>query len=247
LAEISSSPKRRPVWAGSGGAAPALPAVERRGEQAEPIVRAGIALAAAAAGLQTAAYLVNAYLFDWGVQNLDADSDANAFTWATTVATFTAAQCAVVLGFLARSRLKPMLALGAVLAWLSLDDLARLHEHAGLHLASTLGLDRTASKVIWPLLLLPMMGLAALLLLRVGREAGGHAGRAVLGGLALLVAAIVAEIASVPISNEVGESPIPLYVAEVAFEEAAELAGWILIAAGLAALGWRTLLAGARD
>jgi hypothetical protein len=247
LAEVSSSPKRRPTWARNGEATPALPAVRRRGERVEPIVRVGVALAAAAAAFQTAAYLVNAYMFDYGVQNLDADSDANAFTWATTVTTFTAAQCAVVLGLLARARLRTMLVLGAVLAWLSLDDLARLHEHAGGHLASTLDLHRSASKLIWPLLMLPLMATAALLLFRLAREAGGSAGRALLGGLALLVAAIVAEIASAPISNEVGENPIPLYVAEVAFEEAAELAGWVLIAAGLCALAWRTLLARAPD
>jgi hypothetical protein len=243
LVEISSSPKRRPASARTGETAAALAAVGRRREPAEPIVRAGVLLAVAAAALQTAAYLANAYLLDWGIQNLDADSDGNTFTWATTVTTFTAAQCAVVLGFLSYAPLRTMLALGAILAFLSLDDLARLHEHAGGHLASTLDLHRSASKLIWPTVMLPLIAVAAVILFRLGRRAAGPAGRAVVVGLALLTAAVLAEILSAPISNDVGEYPTPLYVAEVAFEEAAELTGWILIAAGLCALAWRTLLA----
>ena len=247
MVEISSSPKRAPALAQGGEAAATLSAVDRRSESVEPIVRAGVTLALAAALLQTAAYLTNAYLLDYGVQNLDADSDGNAFTWATTVTTFTAAQCAVVLGFLGRAQMKAMIVLGAIITWLSLDDLARLHEHAGYHLAQTLGLHRSASKLIWPALLLPLMAVAAVLLFRLARKAGGSAGRAVVAGLALLVAAVLAEIVSAPISNEVGENPIALYVAEVAFEEAAELGGWILIAAGLCAFVWRTVVARAPD
>jgi hypothetical protein len=234
MIDASSPQHRRTLTLG-----PRAPAVERT--PSEPIVRVGVVLALVAGVLQTAAYLMNAYVFDWGVQNLDADSDGNTFTWATAVTTFTAAQCAVVLGVLVPRERRAMFLLGAALALLSLDDVARLHEHAGLAIASALDVDRSFSKLAWPALLGPLMLVAAVLLFRLARTAGGSVGRAVLAGVALLGAAILAEIVSAPISNEVGESPVGMYIAEVAFEEAAELVGWLLITAGLCAAAWRML------
>jgi hypothetical protein len=241
MLDLASSTKGRPHPSGLPETSPAVLEVADRGWDADPIVRGGVVLAVVAAVVQTVAYLTNAYLFDYGVQNLDADSDGNTFTWASTVTTFTAAQCAVVLGLLVPPQRRAMLVLGGILAFLSLDDVARLHEHAGIQITETLGVDRHVSKLAWPALMFPLMLVAAVLLVRTARASGGAAGRTLLAGLALLVAAIAAEVASAPISNEIGESPIMLYVAEVAFEEAAELAGWILIATGLCALTWRML------
>ena len=63
-----------------------------------------------------------------------------------------------------------------------------------------------------------------------------RARRLVHGGLALLVLAVALEMASILLVNVGLYRPSTVYELEVTAEEGAELAGWLLIALGMAAM-----------
>jgi hypothetical protein len=209
-------------------------ALERR------ILLAGVMVAAVAVGTQTALHLLATLVLDassgmpWW---LDADHEGTPFTWGSGVATFAAA-FALMLIVLVRNTAAPgLIVLAALIAFLSLDDILRLHEQ----LAQKLGerafedirpdfIDRS-----WVLVYVPLLALVAVLLLRMTRDRR-PADRLVRLGLLLLAVAVAFEVASLgPTSLADGGTTWPDSI-EVALEEGAELGGWILVAAGLSAI-----------
>jgi hypothetical protein len=195
-----------------------------------------IALAGTAA--QTTVHLLNAAFLD--EQQLNANFEGNAFAWASTVATFTVAFLAFICATALTSARYPFIALGVLTAFLSMDDMVVIHERTGVVVSDALGLPVVFDSVLWPAVYLPILAAVFALLLVVSRPAPPRARGFFALGLALLGSALAAEIASFRWSTGDGT----LHVLEGAVEEAAELSGWIVIAAAMTVLTARILRTG---
>jgi hypothetical protein len=194
-----------------------------------------VPFAVAAVTLQALAHVGNAVLLDHRITNLDADHDGNLLAWAGSAAIFAAACSAALLAVIRRRALLGLLALAAL--FLSLDETASIHERLGQAGVNALSLsDDDYGRLIWPVLLFPILVVVALGLWRVAETARPDPRRAIAIGFVLLVAAVAAELvwAAFPLSGgEIGSWPDAL---AVAIEEGLELGGWLLVAGGLAAV-----------
>jgi hypothetical protein len=194
-------------------------------------------LAAVAFVLQASLHLVNEYAFDgaYDALNADTEGEGNVFTWASSSATFAAAVFAGLLAVSSPGRRRFFGVLAGILAFFSLDDVVMVHERVALEILAALGLDSFWVRATWPVVMLPLLAFVAVGLWRLAASASPGHGRALRAGLGLLVFAVAIEVAlaAVPTGGRGWELIEP---AEVAVEEAAELAGWIVIAAGLAGI-----------
>jgi hypothetical protein len=213
--------------------APALetaPFVEPSSAGSDHFLTVALALALAGAALQTTVHLLNAAL--GASPQLDVNAEGNAMTWASSVATFAAAFAAGLHATLLGKRRRTFILLAGVFAFFSLDDAILLHERLSERVLGLVGVSVSWDSVLWPALYLPAAGLAFLLLFAVARTAPARAGRFLVAGLVLLATAVAAEALSAPASTPETAAGWG-HVLEGAYEEGAELAGWILIAAGL--------------
>jgi hypothetical protein len=198
------------------------------------VLQIGMALAVTGVVVQTTADLVNFWALDLSIEALKADSDASAFTWASTVATFTAAVGALLLALLGHERSGIFFFLAAVTAFLSFDDMLTVHERAGA-LVDRLGdpPEFDARRLLWVAIFSPLLAGLLWALWRVARESPPGPRRWLKLGAVLLVAAVMLELTSPALlALGYGGGSVP-YEFEVVAEEGAELAGWILIASGL--------------
>ena len=209
----------------------------------ERILRIGVVTAIAGAVVQTTSQLVNYFVFDLRVWNLEVDADNNAFAWASSVAQFAAAfACALLLiaGWWSARRL---LALSLILAFFSLDDIARFHEEIGSSVREDVfGLEIGYGRVIWPIVFFPLLAGAFILLWRFAEQAQRRAARYLQLGLVMLVLAIAAEASSATFHVGQDADGTLADVLEVAVEESLELGAWVLIAAAMAATLCDTLV-----
>jgi hypothetical protein len=199
----------------------------------DAVVQVGVVAAVVAFLVQGAIHVTNVAL-DRRFRLFDADSDYGVFAVATALITALAA----VLAFVLARRLDrgEFGLLGVALAVFALDDLVAVHERIG-ELDDALGLPERVQlqRLVWIVVLLPLLAGAAILLWRLAREAPKRAGDVVRAGVALLVLAVLAEALTPILFNfDWGQDSVP-YELEVVFEEGAELAGWILVATGMAA------------
>lgn len=197
------------------------------------IVSTACWVAVVAVIVQSAAHLGN-FAFDADVEALNADEEHNAFAWASAVSTFAAAFFLFVPAVAAGALDRITAALSGAIAFLSLDDALSLHERFAERSVEVLELEFSLQRVVWPVVYLPLLAFVFLILLRIARASARSVAAALQVGLLLLAAAIVAEITSALYIGEGDEGTWPNAL-EVTFEEGAELAGWILIAAALAA------------
>jgi hypothetical protein len=200
------------------------------------VVVAGLGLAGAAVVVQTTVHLVNVVALGdrWG--SLNADADSGPFMWMSTVTTFAVALVAFLVA-LTGWRVRLLISVAMVASVLSLDDTLVLHERLGLEAAATLGLTADYARVLWPALYLPALGLIVVALALVARAATSAVRTLLIAGLGFLMLAVVAEMSSVAlVETGMYASAAVSYQLEVAFEEAAEIAGWILLATGLTRL-----------
>lgn len=197
------------------------------------------AVALAILTVQTVGHVVDWLAFDLDVRLLDADYDLSVYAWFATVSIFLAAAGLFVLDRFGRSRgLRRFLP--AVLAFLSLDEMVGIHEHIG-KAATWIGLSDDAGRAVWPLVYLPLIGGAALLLWRFAAATAEPGGRYIRTGLVLLGFAVLLEIGSTKLAD--GQHGRWAYELEVIVEQNAELVGWALIGLACAAAAAR-LLAG---
>lgn len=200
------------------------------------ILRLGVVVAVVAVVIQITSQLVNYFVFDGEIWNLNLDGEGNVFAWASSVTQFAAAFCCGLLvleGWWSRRRL---VALMLILAFFSLDDIVQLHERLTLSfIGDALGIERAYSRVVWPLLFFPLLGAAFVLLWRLAERAPRQATPLVRIGLAMLVLAVGAEAFSTLL--HVGEDGYGTLqdTLLVAFEETLELGAWVVITAALAA------------
>jgi hypothetical protein len=201
------------------------------------VVRLGLPIALVAALVLAAAHLGNEWVLDDRVEGLDADVEGNAFTWASSVATFAVALTAALHAAAVEKQRREFSILAALALWFSLDDVAIIHERLALKLGEdVLGLSNAIAVRLWLILYLPLLVLAALVLWRIAREAEPPADGSVRFGLGLLVASIPVEIAGAPTRDLAEEGTHVPNDLRIAIEEALELGGWILIASGLTAI-----------
>jgi hypothetical protein len=198
----------------------------------EQVVRGGIALTGAGFAALVAGHLLNELVLDKRYWHLDADVDGNALTVASAAATLAASLGAFLLARYAPHHRRRLVGAAAVLAFVAVDDVAAIHEDLGASLTHV-GLPDIAG--IWFPLYLPMLAATAAVLWSAARSLP-VALPCVRVALLLLAAAIAGEVLAAASLEAIHRGNESLgYELEVALEEAAELAGWTLIATGLSA------------
>jgi len=183
----------------------------------------GVLLAGIGVAMQSALYLVDMYVLDRSVELFDLEEGA-IVTWAASSAAFAVAVVAALL-----ARLDERVKVGA--AFLSFDDATYLHERIALGITAALDASDTYVQLVWPSLYFPLLAVVAVCLLRIATDTA-TAHRLVVAGLALLTSAVVLEVAALALERA-GVDSWPSTV-EVVMEEGVELAGWVLIATGVA-------------
>lgn len=205
---------------------------------AHRLVTVAVVFAVVTAGTQTALGLVNGIALDHRYRLLDPDREFTAFSWGATVATFAAAFTLLVVAAVQRRERGRLLVLAALLSFFSLSDLVIIHEPLTRRLfVQVLGLPLGLGARMSSVLLFPLLATALVLLLLQAREAPRRAAGAIVAGLGCLVAAVGLELLN-GILSALGlitfRQPLDVLIATT--EEGLELAGWILIAGGLAAI-----------
>lgn len=175
---------------------------------------------------------------------LNANAEATVWTWTSVVAAFGVSLGAGLHALLVAARRTQYAVLAAGAAFLSMDDLTALHEAFANLIVRGTGISETWDSVLWPLLYLPLLGVVVLLLERLTRDAPARIRRYTLAGLALLVFAVALEVLSAPWS---GQEVNWVHNIEGGIEEAAEQAGWTLLAVATIASAVRAMLRQARD
>ena len=205
------------------------------------IVSTGFVLAAIAALWIAVSQYAYVYAFDADVGALNADAENNAFSWASSVTTFTGGFVAFLLAMVLERQRGRFLVLAGTLALFSLDDTLQLHEDGGTRVAEALDIRDAWVHGLWVLVFFPLLAFAFLLLWRVAQGLVNRGRLAIRLGLALLVVGVAAEgLASFWYAS--GETAETFWGAfEIAVEEGAELAGWILVVSGLTAAAIRSI------
>ena len=202
---------------------------------ADRVLRAGVVLAVVGVAGQSSLHLVNLFLLDDRYFHRDVSNEKTAFTWANAVTIFAAACAALLLAARPGAHRARYALLGAFLAYLSLDEFVEIHEPIGEWAEDALGLPEAVGVRIWLVVYFPVLAAAALLLVWSALYAPPRIGRYQLLGIGLLVAAVFTEgvgILTNLLEDHGLESP---HRVRAAVEEGFELAGWILVAAALAA------------
>jgi hypothetical protein len=198
------------------------------------VIGLGLRVAAVAVGFQTMFYSIDLAL-PGSRRLLDADDDLSMFSWLAVAAAAVAAVVALCLAALLGDRRRTYYTLAAMLAFLSLDDMVQIHE--GIALRARISGVEYSERFLWPLIYLPLLVGAFILLESIARSEPVTVRRTIRLGLALLTAAVMFEIASSAVLDEdLSTVEKALYLSEVTVEEAAELGGWIAVATALAAI-----------
>lgn len=210
------------------------PSADAHGLQPHDVTRLVLSIGAkavvVAVTFQSFAHLVNYAVFDLTIHNLDADQEATVFSWASASVTFAGAVMAVLLAVAQPGRRWRFALLSALLAFFSLDDAVSVHEKLG-----EVGEDLASARLLWPVLYIPLLAAAFLLLWALTQDALPPARRFVRLGLAMLVTAVALEMGSAALVSGDRNGHI-LYELEVVAEEGLELGAWILISSALAAV-----------
>jgi hypothetical protein len=208
-----------------------LSAGDRAGARA---LHLGWTLGAAAGATLLVAHLVNHVALDNRIGTLQASAEHNVWSWAASMTTFAAGIAALLYAHWSPHP-RRALALGALLVYFALDDWVEIHENVGDEVSEALGLPGYVGPRLWVALYLPLAGAVVALLWLVAEESGGRARRAILGGLALLAAGYGLEAIGI-VTKRFEERGVELpHAVRAGLEEGAELAGWVVVAAGLSA------------
>ena len=150
---------------------------------------------------------------------------------------FSTGLVALLLSFVEPSRRLRLLVLGGAVIFLSFDEYLMVHERLGLEVTGALDLSDKYLRVAWPAIYLPLLATVAALVFQLAQKSRDPARRLLVVGLVTLAGAVGLEIAGLALDliTRLPERGY-LYTAQIALEEAAELAGWILLTTGLAVL-----------
>ncbi|MEO5791587.1 MAG: hypothetical protein ABIR67_05865 [Gaiellaceae bacterium] len=193
------------------------------------LAHVGIRLTLAVVAVQTVLHLLNLAL-STSIRSLDVNGEQTLFSWLSSVVIATAALACLLLAVVQRGRNVSLLALGGMLAFLSLDEAVLIHERLVIRLTEALEIRAEWNSVIWPVLYLPLLASVLALLVLEARRGARSTSVLVFVGLGCLAAAVGAEIVSAPYSlDDYGIA----HSLEGAIEEGLEVAGWGLIATAM--------------
>jgi hypothetical protein len=201
---------------------------------AERALFLGWTLAGVAGSALLLAHLVNHIALDDRIGELQASAEHNVWSWAASMSTLAAGLAALLY---ARWSPRPgrAWALGALLVYFALDDWVEIHENLGEDVSDALGLPDYVGPRLWVALYLPLTGAVVALLWLVAEEIGGRARRGILAGVGLLAAGYALEAAGI-VTKRLEERGYDLpHAVRAGLEEGTELAGSIVLAAGLTA------------
>jgi len=170
-------------------------------------------------GVTIAAHLIDFGVYDLRIRIMDAGLGSSPVAWVSPVALAVALAATIVLARRKRITvaLVPVLAVVLVLAT----------RHLGESLPH------------WQLLLLPPLGIALLLLWREADRLDPLAARICRAGCVLLVAAFALHVFGGALLHAIGIGVDSwAYQVKIAFKEGFEIAGFLLVASGLAATAW---------
>ncbi len=218
---------------------------------ADPIARlvfAGFAVAVLAVAFQSAAHFAYMFLFDARVGEFNVHAENNAFSWISSVTTFVVACLLTALAALSRQKRRRLLLVAALVALFSLDDAVQLHENLGDRVNAGLGLSSALAHATWPVLFLPLLALVFVVLWQVMRDGPASVRSTVGTALGLLAVGVAAEALAAPLYAAGHDFETFVGAVQIVIEEGAELAGWMLLATGLAgsvfasiyAIGWES-------
>ncbi len=206
----------------------------RPGDQ---VLRAGWRLTALLAGGVVVVHLFGVYLLDRRIEIILADQERSIVTWLSSSAAVGVALAALLALLFGAGRAPLLAVIAAGTAALSFDEAAEIHERLGPALGRVLGTSEETGERLQLVALLPVLGPVTLAVAGVAFGAAGRTRRCLLAGLGTLVAAIAIEQALGSATNALEEAgTVWPDVIRTALEEAAEVAGWVLLATGLFAL-----------
>lgn len=209
----------------------------------ERVLRVGLAIALAGLVVQSIADVLNQLVPAEPYRAFDVDEDGGIFTWPVMVATFTAGFAALLVRLIHPRWQLTLIAV--VFAFLSFDDFFGIHERVG-RLDEDLGIPEEWNlKYLWPIVFLPMFGLAAAIVWFLAERLSGRVSDFLRVGVLLLGFALVLELVSPALYTQWPEEGWQSRV-EILVEENAELVGWILIASALTAIACRSIAGAAR-
>jgi hypothetical protein len=211
---------------------------------ADRILLWGPRLALVAAAISLAATVRPDGLLDW---DLDPSGEGNAFAWASTVATFAAAFASLLLALAVPAQQWRFALLSVCFAYLSLDDMTMMHERLGARLwQETLNLPENVAGQLELLLYAPLFVAAIWIVWSLHRTIPSEYRVVLISGVALLGAAVACEFIGI-VTRRIAENGTRFVnTGRVGVEEAAELAGWVLVAVALTALACEALASSPR-
>lgn len=196
-----------------------------------------VGLAIVATAVVTLGGIVNYFAFDNQILDLDPGRESSVNNWITVVASFCAALAAGLHAFIVPARRPWYVALAAIFALLSFDDLAQIHERVAENLDGRLGLlPDIVSDHIETVIFAPLFAAAFLIAWALARELAARAGRFLRLGVMLLFASVVVDLGStitMELEDEGTAWPQPT---RIAIEEGLEVSGWIFVSATLTIL-----------
>ena len=195
------------------------------------LIRAGKAFAVVVVVVQTAIHTINGIATNNTYLSVNAEN--NPIAWSHGVAIFASAFVCALAALLKDDRRRTYIAIAVILSFLSLDEVVYIHERIVAKVIDVLGVGVVWDSVLWPVVYLPLCATLVFLLAGVASSAPRQAAQLIVVGLGCLAAAVFLEVVSARLSVDESRGDNKF---EGAFEEAAEIAGWISIATGLTAI-----------
>lgn len=209
---------------------PLSPPETPTGESLRRIVRFTVMLAGAAFLSLLVVHMVNQLAWDDPRVPLDADEDRSGWSWASVAAEAVAGAFLALLATTVVSS-KGIKFAAAVMIFLSLDDFIRIHENIG----SMVTLFPHSVRLLWPMIYFPLLAALMIVLWRICEGRAVEVRLLTRSGLLMLAVAVVLEVFTVVLFAADQGHRSYFYELEVGLEEGLELAGWLLIAGGMAA------------
>jgi hypothetical protein len=203
---------------------------------ADQLLRITAALAIAGASFILVGGLVDYFLFDEAIEDLNPKLEGNLLSWLSVVAVFGGALAAALHAVILPGRRRLFAALAAIFAFLSLDDMIQIHERVADNL------EPLFFEHIETVIFLPVFAAAFLIVWALAREVAPRAGRFLRVAMMLLVAAVVVDLGATVTQDLEEEGTAWPHAVRIAIEEALELSGWILVSATLTTLVCLALL-----
>lgn len=194
-------------------------------------VTIGAVIAVAAVVCQSALYLWSSYALERPLYDIGGAATFN--TWAGDASLTFCAATASVLAASVRAARGEALALSPLLVFFAIDEGTEIHDTIAEHVVDALGIH-VGPDLAWPLLYAPLLILAGMLLMQIGRGVPAPSRVLFKVGTAALAVAVLAQLAWGALEDEIGYLS-KTHILQIVVEEGGELGGWLAIGTGLAA------------